>query len=361
MTKLSAYEKKRQLNRITIKDIAAFANVSTATVSLALNGSPLVAEETAKSIRKLANKHGYCSNAIARRLSKGCSETITLFILGDREDRAGWLLSSTWTYISPILKGAGLALSNSNYNLQFEVLTGNESNNLTRIMNIVNENSADGILILTHDKTDSPIWREIEKFNLPQVIINANISSKLSSVETDNYQGARDAVNYLLSLGHRKIAHIAGPGNSFNAQDRLKAYLDTLQKAGIIPQTGYIIEGDWRVDSGCGIMQQLLELADPPTAVFCANDHMAVGAMKAMNGKGMKLPKDMSLIGFDDSELAESVFPALTTIHQPLEEIGRIAAEEIYRSIHNHFDDTIRHIVIPTQLIVRESCAEISI
>lgn len=351
---------KQRLSRPTIKDIAAIAGVSPATVSLALNGSSLVADETAKYIKKLAKEHEYRSNAIARRLSKGCSEVVTLFILGDREDKAGWLLSSTWIYVSPILKGAGLTLSGLNYNLQFEVLTGNEADNLKRIMNTVNENSADGILIFAHDEIGCSLWQEIEKADLPIVFINANISSGLSSVVIDDYQGAQDVVSYLLNLGHKKIAHISGPYNSINAKERLNGYLDTLKKAGIDSRPEYILEGDWRINSGYELMNKLLELNESPTAVFCANDHMAIGAMKALHNNGISIPMNMSLIGFDDSEVVEAVSPPLTSVRQPLEEIGRIAAEEIIRYIQNKSDKTVRHIVIPAKLITRESCCRIS-
>jgi LacI family transcriptional regulator len=351
---------KQRLSRLTIKDIAAIAGVSPATVSLALNGSPLVAAETAKYIKKLANKHEYRSNAIARRLSKGCSEVVTLFILGDREDQAGWLLASTWIYVSPIIKGAGLTLSSLNYNLQFEVLAGNEADNLKRIMNTINENSADGILIFAHDEIGCSLWQELEKADLPIVFINANISPGLSSVEIDNYQGAQDAVNYLLGLGHTKIAHISGPYSSINAKERLNGYLDTLKKAGIDPRPEYILKGDWRIDSGSELMHRLLELNEFPSAVFCANDHMAFGAMKALHSKGIPIPESVSLIGFDDCELSEAVSPTLTSVRQPLEEIGRIAAEEIIRYIQKKSDQTVRHIVIPTKLIARQSCGRIS-
>lgn len=347
---------KRRLNRPTIKDLAKLAGVSPATVSLALNGSPLVAEDTAKYVKKMAAEHEYRSNAIARRLSKGCSETITLFILGDREDNAGWLLSSTWTYIGPILKGAGLTLSRQSYNLQFEVLTGDESNNLQRITDTANENSVDGILIFVHDKNDYSLWQEIEKINIPIVIINANISSQFSSIEIDNYQGARDAVNYLLGLGHKNIAHISGPFHSLNAQDRRNAYLDSLRKAGIHSRTEYILEGNWRIDSGYRLMGRLLEQNEPPTAVFCANDHMAIGAMKAIHDRGIRVPEDISLIGFDDSELSETVSPRIASIRQPLEDIGHIAATEMLRSIQDKSGETVRHIVVPTKLVTKESC-----
>lgn len=345
----------------TIKDIAAIAGVSPATVSLALNDSPLVAVDTAKRIKELAKQYEYRSNVIARRLSRGCTEVVTLFIFGDREDQSNWVLPSTWTYFNPILKGAGMTLACQNYHLQFEVLVGSQSYGLKRILDTIKGKVADGILLLVHDESDSLLCKQLEDENIPAVVINSDISSKMNSVASDNYQGACDAVNYLLSLGHKRIAHISGPHTALNAQQRQKAYCDVLGQAGIELRPEYILEGNWRMDSGYELMGRLLELDNPPTAVFCANDHMAIGALQTTNSRGLFVPRDISLVGFDDAEVAEVVSPRLTTVRQPLEEVGRIAAEEVLHCIRNGSDQETRHTVVPTQLIPGRSCQRILI
>lgn len=349
-------KKRRAGNRQpTLADLAAAAGVSIATVSLALNGSPLVAEKTVKRVMKAAIEHNYRPHAIARRLSTGRSEVISLFMVTGREDSSGWILPSSWMFYNPILKGVSLTLSRSNYQLQFEVLTVDEAVRKNAIMKPVLERATDGILILVHDEYDYSFMSELEGIDIPVAILNRKLFPNVSSVQVNNYQGAYDAVNYLIRLGHRRIAHIAGPANSYNAQDRRKGYVQAMTTAGIDLKADFVLEGDWRIESGYHLMRQLLTLSSPPTAVFCSNDHMAIGALRAINESGLAVPQDISLIGFDDSEISRVVSPALTTVKQPLEELGRRAAEILLNQ--HKASKEVQHIVIPPQLVERESCS----
>lgn len=336
----------------TLVDIAESVKVSPATVSLALNGSPLVAEETARRVKQAAADLNYRPHVIARRLSIGRSEVITLLILSDSEESSGWVLPSSWMFYNPILKGVSLTLSRSNYHLQFEIINADEAAKKNSVLKPILERATDGVLILVHYEGDYSFLRELENMNVPVVIINRKLSPNLSSVQIDNQAGARAVIEHLLRLGHHRIAHIAGPEKSFNAQDRRAGYLEALTAARIELSPDYLLEGDWRIESGRHLMQRLLALPLPPTAVFCSNDHMAVGAMEAIREAGLSVPDDISLVGFDDSEISRVALPRLTTVQQPLEELGCRAAEEVLR-----WPGKIQHVTLAPRLIERESCS----
>lgn len=345
--------KKRASKSPTLSQIAKSAGVSKATASMALNNSPLIAKETRRRVLKIAQEKNYRPNFFARRLSKGQTESITLFCIVDDRESSGWVLPSTWNYYNPILKSAYFTLMENNYQLQFEIITYEEAVNKNIILNKTLDGSTDGLLLLITSKNNYAFLDELSDF--PIVTLNATVSSSFCSVKVNDQLGVYEAVNYLLSLGHRDIAHIKGPTDHFNVAARHEGYLKALQKAGINPSPDYIKEGDWRIDSGERIMSELLELETPPSAVFCCNDHMAIGALKAIKNKGLRVPEDISVIGYDDSEIAKVAIPELTSIQPPLEELGRIGANEILQLIKGKNVQT-HHVVVSPKLIMRSSC-----
>ena len=343
--------------RPTLADIAREVGVSTATVSLALSGSPLVAKQTARRVREAARRQNYRPHAIARRLSTGRSEVMSLFVLGGKQHSSRWLLSSSWMFYSLILKGLSVTLGQHGYNLQLRILGDEVRGWPSTIVEHAMERGTDGIFLLLQDRDEHSTLDELANLSLevPMVTINCTLARTVSSVQVSNEQGAGDIVNYLVSLGHRKIAHIAGPSDSFNAEDRRAGYLASMGKAGLAVPDGYLVEGDWQMQSGYQLVQNLMALPVPPTAIVCSNDHMAVGALEALRGMGIRVPDEVSLVGFDDTEISSVVTPRLTTVRQPLEEVGIVAANQVL-AWDRDVPSPAQHTVLVPRLIERESC-----
>ena len=350
---------KKSRRRPTLADIAAELGLSAATVSLALNGFPLVAEKTARRVREAAKKHNYRPNAIARRLSVGHSEVISFYVLGGKDAALGFLPSS-WMFYNPILKGASMALTRYRYHLQFEILSAELGDQCDTIIEHILGGATDGVLLLYFDDYLPVVADELEKVDVPIVTMNRKVSPELSSAQVDNRSGAIAAVEYLKELGHTKIAHISGPEASFNARDRRTGYLEAMAAAGLDVSDGYLLEGDWQTQSGYYLLREMMMLPDPPTAVFCSNDYMAMGALEALRDLNIAVPEQVSIIGFDDSEISRVVLPRLTTVRQPLEELGRRAAEEVM-ALKGDGEHEIRHQVIAPELVRRGSCASPSL
>lgn len=351
---------KRVTRRPTLADIAKEVGVSSATVSLALNGSPLVADETVRRVKEVARKLNYRPHAIARRLSTGRSETVSLFVLGGGVYGNGLFYPSSWIFYSLIFKGISITLAQHKYYLQFQILNLADGDGYDKIARQVMERATDGVLLLLQDECKFCSVRELATLEIPVVTINRKLSPNLGSVQIDNKQGAIDAVDYLLRLGHTRIAHISGPANSYNAQDRQAGYLEAMQQAGLQVPDGYLVQGDWQMESGYDLLQQLMALPVPPTAVFCSNDHMAIGAREALSEMGVSVPDEVSLMGFDDSEVSRIGVPRLTTVKQPLENLGAIAAREILAWKMDK-PNGVRHTVILPSLVERDSCARVPI
>jgi len=340
--------------RPTIAFISNEAGVSKATVSLALNGSPLVARDTAKRIFEIARKYNYRPSAIARSLSLGKSGIISLFVVGSKEHASERLLSSSWMFYNPILRSISLTLSRAKYHFQFEILNPDFDDEQDVIVRHIQERASDGVILLCYDEFTYSISDFIENANCPIVTINRKISDKLSSFQIDNVKGAKSVVDYLIVKGHTRIAHICGPANSYNAQDRKKGYIEAMSEYGMEIPEAYLAVGDWKIESGYAATRELMELSDPPTALFCSNDHMAIGALEALRELRLRVPDDVSVVGFDDSEISRVIQPRLTTVRQPLDELGALAASEV---VTRSRDAERQHIVIAPKLIERASCS----
>jgi len=338
--------------RLTLADIAREANVSPATASLALNDSPLVASKTVRLVKGTAMKRGYSPHSIARRLSTGRSEVISLYIFTDDASPAQWILPSSWMFYNPIIKGIYDVVKAKKYHLQLEIANPSDPGQTDLITRFLYEKSCDGVIFLLTDERDYGFAESLERTNTPLVSVNHRLTASIPSVMVDNCFGARYAVNYFIKLGHRRIAHIAGPDQSYNAVERHRGYKEALAAAAIEAPNCYVRVGDWTIESGRRAMGQLIDTDRPPTAVFCSNDHMAIGALEAARDRGLDVPGDISLIGFDDSEISHLASPKLTTFRQPLDQIGQLAATEVLEPPKSK-----RHIKLRPLFVERESCA----
>jgi len=320
----------------TIRDVAAEAGVSTATVSRALNRSGVVHEETSRKVVDAANVLRYTPHAIARSLSTRRTQTLGV-VLPDLHGE----------FFSELIRGIDRAARQSGYHL---LLSGAHSDR--EEMNAVlaaMRGRVDGLIVMAPDvEVDSLLTRS----ETPVVFIN---SAGRSGIVVDNYGGARAMTRHLAQLGHRRIAFIKGPRANFDARERLKGYREELKSLRVARRQDLEIAGDFSEESGSAAVRMLLEAPEPPTAIFSANDEMAIGALLALREAGFLVPRDMALAGFDDIPLARYVTPPLTTVSVAIAELGRRAFEQLFEIVGNGSEKQRRDIV-PTRLVIRDSC-----
>jgi LacI family repressor for deo operon, udp, cdd, tsx, nupC, and nupG len=332
---------------VTIKDVARLAGVSPATVSLVLSNKGQVAQETKRRVLEAAQKLGYRPNVVARSLVKGRTDTVLLcaFI---REDRK---FSSFYGDLVNSLLGA---ISGAGYYLQIvvrgEFYNGHPLDKREALLDIARNRLFEGLFILSHWPVRYAEVSDLVRDGFPFVVVNQRIEGeRVSYVDIDHYGGAKEAVTYLITKGHCRIAHIRGPEEHRHAEERYRAYLDTLMEYDIPPKKEYIVEGDFRRLSGRQAMEKLLETRPLPTAVFCANDKMAIGALQVAKERGFRVHDDITILGFDGIEAVKYTDPPLPTVEQPLEELGKVAAEILVKQIKGGENEKV---VLPCRLVV---------
>lgn len=328
----------------TMKDVAQLAGVSTATVSRALMNPEKVSSTTRKRVESAVLEAGYSPNSLARNLRKNESKTIVT-IVPDICD----------PYFSEIIRGIEDVAMEHGY----LVLLGDSGQSKKRessFANLVFTKQADGMLLLG---TDLPFdISKPEQKNLPPMVMACEFAPELGlpTVHIDNLTSAYEAVNYLAQLGHKRIAQISGPERAFLCRFRQQGYQQALRRAGLTMKSEYTKRGDFTFESGARLVRELLALPTPPTAIFCHNDIMAIGAMQEAKRLGLRVPQDLSVVGFDDIQFAQYCEPTLTTISQPKYEIGRQAMYlmlETLKGIDIHPGSRL----LETQLVIRESAA----
>ncbi len=216
-------------------------------------------------------------------------------------------------------------------------------------------NKIDGIIISCFPRLENKI-QELKKI-LPVVLIgNSSADKSIPSVIIDNFSGIVDSMDYLWSLGHARVGFITGLQDSDVGKDRLKGYLSSLHRFGVAEEGELIYEGDYSYESGAKGANHLLSLAPTPTAIVCANDSMAIGAIKAIREMGLGVPEDISVVGFDDISVASQVFPALTTVAAPIKELAANSVKMLISLIDGVVPNN-KHMALSAQLVIRESCA----
>jgi len=333
---------------VTIKDIARKAGVSHATVSRSLNGNPNISERTAAGIRDLATEMGYIPSAAARGLKTNRSHVLGVIV--SRIDNP---------YFGEIVQGIEDALQGTGYSLFF-ASTKFDQNREKAVIQAFGEHRVDGIIL------GSVFFRReyaslLTSYDIPVVVINNQSRQNFRySVAHDDEYGARQITRHLLELGHTHIYYLGNARSRRINRDRSSGFKLELEAAGVLdPLTRVMnMDGSEIVDGSQGI-SLLLERSPKPTAVFCFNDLMAIGALKTLHEKGMRVPEDISIAGFDDIAYSAYTTPALTTFHQPKLEIGAEAAGLLLELIHKkeagngHEGPLARK--IRGELLVRES------
>jgi LacI family transcriptional regulator len=330
--------------RPTIREIADLAGVSIATVSRVLNGRGDVSDETRDLVSRVIREHGYTANRSARGLSAG------------RTGLVGILLPLVFpAYFSGILAGAAEALSERALQIVLSP-TGGEHDREVSVVDRLH-GLTDGALIILPEESSEELVRLLDDgFRFVVIDPLMPLNERIPSVSAAHMSGADQAMRHLLDLGHRRIAQITGPHGWVSTEDRRRGYRAALAAAGILPDPTLEVEAVPEIGPGRDAAAYLLDLREPPTAIFGFNDDIAIGAIQAARARGLRVPDDLSVVGFDDVQHATIVTPALTTVRQPLAEMGRTAVSLLNRLLDRQRFETL-HVELATRLVVRDSTA----
>ena len=323
-------------------DVAKLANVSTATVSRVIQNPETVKEKTRVKVLQAIEELNYQPNILARYFRR--TETKTILVM----------VPSIMNNVFPqMIAGIDLVANQAGY----KVLLGNTYQDPDKAYSYIEElkqKQVDGMILLT-TRLDNKVITDIAD-RYPVVLTSDFIDGlNVPTVAIDNISSSRDAVAHLLELGHRRIGMITGPLNSLLSRDRLKGYRQALLGHDIEVESVLIQEGDHTYESGYNQMNKFLALDKSPTAIFAANDSMAMGAIKAIKARGLRVPEDVAVVGFDNIQFSAIFEPALTTIAQPLVEMGKRSMELLLKQLKGETLTKKQH-VLDTKLIIRDSC-----
>ena len=326
--------------RASMVDVARLAGVSAQTVSRVSSGYPGVLDETRQLVLAAMSELGYRPNSAARALKSGRFGTIGVIM---------FTLSTTGN-MRTLEAIATAVLAEGQAIMLLPPVTGAADGRAPGAFSRLREEAVDGVIIVM-EKHQMPMADISVPPGVPIVVADSDAGDEYSVVDTDQAAGAASAVRHLLDLGHRNVWHIAGPLESFAAQRRIDAWEGVLREFGITPPP--VLRGDWTAESGYRAGLQLA-IEDGCTAIFSANDHMALGVLRALNDNGRRVPQDISIVGFDDVPESSSFLPPLTTVHQDFAEVGRRCVEGVLRQIRSGSSER-GTLLVPTRLIVRES------
>ncbi|MEI7027866.1 LacI family DNA-binding transcriptional regulator [Paenibacillus sp. y28] len=326
---------------VTIKDIAKLAGVSHTTVSRALNDSPLINQETKWRIQELARSMNYTPNFNAKSLVLDRSYHIGLFFTTLNTGTSAGFFYDVVRGVNSVIK--------DRYNL---IVKGIDD---YKDFISITKKSFDGIIIMSQSRNDNALIQDLKQKGIPLIVLNRDVKEKdIVNILSDDRIGADRLGEHLIRLGHRRIAIISGPDGFQSTQVRRDGFIDALRRHGIEVKPEHQVKGEYDVESGFAAMEKLLAADDRPTAVFCSNDDMAVGAKKAIEEAGLQVPDHISLAGFDDNLFARFMTPALTTVRRPIERISKEGAARLLDIIENKVR-LEEKLYIQSELVVRQS------
>jgi DNA-binding LacI/PurR family transcriptional regulator len=335
--------------RATTRDVAELAGVSRTTVSFVLNEVPgmRISDETRRRVIEAAKQLKYHPDATARRMVTGRTNVIG-FVLRQSPDQV-----FADQFLPQVLNGLTHAASAQDYHVLIEPIPPESEPGA--YLRLVHERHVDGI-ILSGPRFDDEELLRFHAEGWPLVMMGQLPNTDLMFVDIDNVGSAATATRHLIALGHQRIALITNAQQTYTAaMDRLSGYRQALEAAGLVYDETLVEFGEFTPQSGAAAMDQLLQLFPRPTAVFVASDTVAVGALQAIRAKGLRVPTDIALVGFDDVLLSEFVDPPLTTIRLPAYGLGWGAADLLIRAI-NHEEIHQRSVLLESELIIRKSC-----
>jgi LacI family transcriptional regulator len=333
----------------TIYDVARESGFSLATVSNVLNNGPRpVRPETRQRILATMHRLNYHPSAVARGLAR--RRTHTLSILFGVVEPSAVVLNA---YSAAVLQGVLTAAAALGYNVTHHTTPWIDAEHSLADFR---DRRSDGFLVVA-PTTDSDLMPALAGLDLPLVAVSwPSERGGIPTVDADDRVGTRQAVEHLLNLGHRRIAHLMGHANLMSAVTRRDVYLQVLAEWGITPSPEFILPGQYSEEAGHENAYRLLTCSEPPTAIFAGNDEIAVGVMEAARELGIRIPEQLSLVGYDDRPLSALMTPRLTTVHQPFVELGELAVRLLLQRIQGEEVAPITHLLTP-KLVVRESTA----
>ena len=335
-------QKKNQ--NITIVDVAKDSGVSYSTVSRVLNGYEFVKESTREKVLASAKALGYVANQQARSLAGGRTNIIGLLVP-----------TLDMGYVATIARGVEEALGSTDYDIMLYT-TQRQREKEARYAKMIANGMSDGLLLLAPAYMDDYVDNFIDN-EFPYVMVDQEDPEyRSSTISVTNWQGAYQATEHLIRLGHQRIAHIAGIMSMSSAQQRLEGYREALARYDIPFDENLVIVGNYLQENGVRATHQLMELDNPPTAIFAANDMMAFGAIEVAMSRDLRIPEQLSVIGFDDVPQAMYSYPKLTSVRQPLTQMGHTATRLLLSIIDNP-EQKAQHITLSTELIERDTCA----
>jgi DNA-binding LacI/PurR family transcriptional regulator len=328
------------MSKVTIYDVAKVAGVGVGTVSRVLNASDNVSDKTRQKVLKVMEELNYRPNAMARGLALQKTNSIGIMVP-----------NFVGHFFVEVLQGVQKALDF--HNMDLVLFKVDKKYKEKYIESVIDAQRVDGVLGITLDMTEE----EVAKFQdakLPLVLVD-DFREEVSSIAVDDIAGSKKAIEYLLDLGHRKIAFLDGPLGSIHGFKRLKGVELAFKEAGLKFDHNLLKTGDFNMESGYNLMKEILELNSDeiPTAIFAASDNQAIGALKAIEDAGLKVPEDFALIGYDDIELAQ--YLNLTTISQPMTKMGKMGIDILIGEISSDKKE-LTHRVIEPELVIRKSC-----
>lgn len=332
--------------RATIEDVAALAGISRQTVSRVLNDRGKVADETHARVLAAIQELDYRPDATARGLASRRTYILGI-VTADFSD---------YTH-ARVIEGAEAEAREHGY-LTFVSGAEHGPDGEPLRSSLLSQHRAEGLLIVYHgsNRDSHVIFKDIPG-DLPVVTVGyAQNRENVVTVGIANYQAARQATEHLLGLGHRHVAHITGPPKMYESQERRLGYTDALQEAGITPEDSWVAAGDWSSTSGYRATLKLLDRRPGFTALFAQNDRMAMGVLQALHERGLRVPQDVAVVGFDDIPSTPYFAPPLTTIHHPSYEVGRTSARLLIGMINGRPVPSTP-IRLETRLIIRRSCS----
>jgi len=331
-------------NSMTIRDIARMAKVSHTTVSRALNNDPRVRDKTKKSILAIVDKLGFKPDARARNLVLKKSNLIGLVVTDIRNP-----------FYADLARGIEDKAHQVGYNVIF-CSTDHKPARMDSYVNLMLEVGVDGFIFASSRLHEPIIERLIEK-RFPLVLVNRKLKGEgYNYVVLDNFKGAYDITKHLIDLGYRKIAIIDGPSNVFTGLERLKGYQRALKDHDIVVNPEYIIQDNFARSTGYEGAKRLLAMNDRPEAIFGGSDYIAMGVFDAIEELGLKIPEDVALVGFDDTEFASNQRIRLTTVSQREYTMGSLGVQILIEYIETKAMDYTHKVVLDSRLVIRESC-----
>ncbi|MCX6082882.1 MAG: LacI family DNA-binding transcriptional regulator [Chloroflexi bacterium] len=330
---------------LTLEDIARLSGVSRSTVSRVINGDQKVREETRLQVLEVIQEHNYQPNIAARRLAAGRTNVIGLVI----PTGVGNIFNDP--YFSRLIQGVSAECNAREFSVMLWLAEPEYERRTIR--QIINNGIVDGVVV-SSTQIDDPIVNSLYESGIPFVLIGHHPTLNITSVDIDNIQAARNACTHLFTCLPARLrpATITGPQNTMAGRDRLTGFLQAIAENNLQNNPDLITEGDFSESGGYLAMQILLPAR--PDAVFVASDSMAAGAFRAIREAGLNIPKDISVVGFDDVAVAAQLDPPLTTIRQPIHRMGTQAVEMLIQIVQQT-EKQPRQIILPSELIIRAS------